>query len=50
VLGAHRQGLSSAVIGNPGAGSVKGSGLEEQAFFRKCVASGGKIGDDNAPE
>jgi hypothetical protein len=48
VLGAHRQGLSSAVIGNPGAGSVKGSGLEEQAYFKRCLASGGKVGDDDS--
>jgi hypothetical protein len=34
------------VIGNPGAGSAKGNGWAEQAYFKKCVASGGKIGDD----
>ena len=34
------------VLGNPGAGSAKGSGLDEQAYFRRCLASGGKIGDD----
>ena len=34
------------VIGNPAAGSAKGSGLAEQAYFKRCVASGGKIGDD----
>jgi len=33
-------------LGNPGAGSAKGSGLDEQAYFRRCLASGGKIGDD----
>jgi hypothetical protein len=34
------------VVGNPGAGSAKGSGLAEQAYFKRCLASGGKIGDD----
>jgi hypothetical protein len=34
------------VIGNPGAGSAKGNGLAEQAYFKKCVASGGKVEDD----
>jgi hypothetical protein len=36
------------VIGNPGAGSAKGSGREEQAYFKRCVASGGKIADDDS--
>ena len=36
------------VIGNPGAGSAKGNGLAEQAYFKKCVASGGKVEDDGA--
>jgi hypothetical protein len=36
------------VIGNPGAGSAKGDGLAEQAYFKKCVASGGKVEDDGA--
>ncbi len=30
------------VVGNPAAGSAKGSGLEQQAFFKKCIANGGK--------
>jgi hypothetical protein len=34
------------VIGNPGAGSAKGSGRAEQAYFMKCVASGGKIDEE----
>ena len=34
------------VLGNPGAGSAKGSCLDEQAYVRRCLASGGKIGDD----
>ena len=36
------------VIGNPGAGSAKGDGLAEQAYFKKCVASGSKVEDDGA--
>ena len=35
------------VVGNPAAGSAKGSGQEQRAFFRKCVDNGGKI--DDAP-
>jgi hypothetical protein len=38
------------VIGNPGAGSAKGNGLAEQAYFKRCVASGGKVGDDDSHE
>ena len=38
------------VIGNPGAGSAKGSGRAEQAYFMKCVANGGKIEDDGSGE
>jgi hypothetical protein len=34
-------------IGNPAAGSVKGSGRSQQDYFNKCVASGGKV-DDNS--
>ena len=34
------------VIGNPAAGSAKGSGLAEQAYFKRCVTSGGRVGDD----
>jgi len=34
--------------GNPAAGSAKGSGRDQQAFFNKCVANGGKIDDSNA--
>jgi hypothetical protein len=33
-------------IGNPGAGSAKGTGREEQAYFKRCVASGGKIDEE----
>jgi hypothetical protein len=30
------------VPGNPAAGSAKGSGLDEQTYFNKCVANGGR--------
>jgi len=29
--------------GNPAAGSAKGSGADQAAFFRKCVANGGTV-------
>ena len=42
------------VIGNPAAGSAKGSSRDQLEFFRKCVANGGnmestteKIGSDS---
>jgi hypothetical protein len=31
--------------GNPAAGSAKGSGQDQRAYFRKCVANGGKVED-----
>jgi hypothetical protein len=30
------------VPGNPAAGSVKGSGAQQQDYFKKCVANGGQ--------
>lgn len=30
-------------IGNPASGSAKGSGKEERAYYRKCVANGGRV-------
>ena len=30
-------------VGNPAAGSAKGTGRAERAYFRKCVANGGKV-------
>jgi hypothetical protein len=33
------------VVGNPAAGSAKGSGKDQRAFFRKCVDNGGKVDD-----
>jgi hypothetical protein len=29
--------------GNPAAGSTKGSGLEAQSYFRKCIANDGRV-------
>lgn len=29
--------------GNPAAGSAKGSGRDERAYYKKCVANGGKV-------
>jgi len=37
------QAFPPRVIGNPAAGSAKGSGREERAYYRKCVANEGKI-------
>jgi hypothetical protein len=31
--------------GNPAAGSAKGSGLDQQSYFKKCVANGGRADD-----
>ena len=33
-------------VGNPAAGSAKGSGKAELDYFRKCVANGGTMSDD----
>jgi len=37
------KGFPPRVIGNPAAGSQKGSGRAEQKYFKKCVAKGGRI-------
>lgn len=34
--------------GNPAAGSAKGTGRDQQAFFNKCVTNGGKVDDSSA--
>ena len=34
-------------VGNPAAGSAKGTGQSERDYFNKCVANGGNI-DDHA--
>jgi hypothetical protein len=33
------------VIGNPAAGSAKGTGADERAYYKKCVANAGKMPD-----
>ena len=33
------------VIGNLAAGSAKGTGADERAYYKKCVANGGKMPD-----
>ena len=33
------------VIGNPAAGSAKGSGRDERDFYKKCVANEGKMNE-----
>ena len=33
------------VIGNPAAGSAKGTGADQQAYYNKFVANGGKMPD-----
>jgi hypothetical protein len=33
------------VIGNPAAGSAKGTGANERVYYKKCVANGGKMPD-----
>jgi hypothetical protein len=43
------------VIGNPAAGSAKGSGRSEQIFFNDCIKNGGQIeaakpGEGAAPQ
>ena len=35
------------VPGNPAAGSAKGSGLEQQDYFKACVANGGQPPEPN---
>jgi hypothetical protein len=34
--------------GNPAAGSTKGSGADQRAYFSKCVANGGNMEDKPA--
>ena len=33
------------VVGNPAAGSTKGSELTQQEYFKRCVANGGDVGE-----
>lgn len=32
-------------IGNPAAGSTKGTGKDQREYFKKCVANDGKVDD-----
>jgi hypothetical protein len=34
------------VPGNPAAGSAKGTGQSQRAYFNRCVANGGNLDDD----
>jgi len=38
------------VIGNPAAGSAKGSGKDAQAYFNECVKNDGKVDDGGSKE
>jgi hypothetical protein len=40
----------SREVGNPAAGSTKGTGKAEQDYYRKCVANGGKMDDHSGKE
>jgi hypothetical protein len=44
------QAFPPRVIGNPAAGSTKGSGRDLQAYFNKCVKNGGKVDDAGSKE
>ena len=33
------------VIGNPAAGSARGTGADERAYYKKCLANHGKMPD-----
>jgi len=44
------KGFPQRVIGNPAAGSEKGSGRDAQAYFNKCVKNGGKADDGGSKE
>lgn len=37
-------------LGNPAAGSAKGSAKDTRAFYSKCVANGGKVDDSGTKE
>jgi hypothetical protein len=36
------------VIGNPAAGSAKGTGRDEQQYFKQCIENGGSLSKDDA--
>jgi hypothetical protein len=35
-------------IGNPAAGSAKGTAQDQRAYFNKCVDAGGKVNDSGS--
>jgi hypothetical protein len=37
-------------VGNPAAGSAKGTGQDAQTYFNKCVANGGNMDDSVSKE
>ena len=37
------------IIGNPAAGSTKGTPEGEREYFNKCVQNGGNMGSDDTP-
>jgi hypothetical protein len=37
-------------IGNPAAGSAKGTAQDQRAYYGKCVANGGKVDDTGTKE
>ncbi len=37
-------------VGNPAAGSAKGTAQDQRAFFEKCVANGGKMDSEPAKD
>jgi hypothetical protein len=38
------------VVGNPAAGSAKGSAQDQRAYFKKCVDNGGKVDDGGSKD
>jgi hypothetical protein len=38
------------LVGNPAAGSAKGSGRAEQDYYKKCVANGGNLDETHPNE
>jgi hypothetical protein len=47
--GLTAQAFPPRVVGNPAAGSAKGSALDQRTYFNKCVTNNGKV-DDDAPK
>jgi hypothetical protein len=37
------QAFPPRTVGNPAAGTTRGTGQDEQSFFRKCLENGGNI-------